>query len=108
MDVLTGHRCWLPFYNYAQVPIMQSIFSLASGDGTLLVLGSTPLCRSGPPFDRSFHPFNPHSGPRPPQSRAATSKRLYRTRKESSPLFTPQRERASGKALALISTYNYA
>jgi hypothetical protein len=38
-----------------------------------------------------------------PQPRAATSKRLYRTRAElpASP-FTPERERASGKALTLI------
>jgi hypothetical protein len=31
---------------------------------------------------RCFHPFNPHSGPRPPQPRAAPFKRLYRTRAE--------------------------
>jgi site-specific recombinase XerD len=29
-----------------------------------------------------YHPFNPHSGPRPPQPRAAPFKRLYRTRAE--------------------------
>jgi hypothetical protein len=42
---------------------------------------------------------------RPPQPRAATSKRLYRTRAEllASP-FTPERERASGKALTFIRT----
>jgi len=55
---------------------------VASGDWSVPVLRSTPLCRSSPRFDRSIHPCNPHSGPRPPQPRATPFKRLYRTRAE--------------------------